>query len=54
MDDQEYRNSACKKLRLYCDNGIILSIDLIATFETADHPLDVERVEKIIKEFFCS
>lgn len=51
MDDQEYRNSACKKLRLYCNNGIILSIDLIATFETADHPLDVERVEKIIQEF---
>ena len=54
MDDQEYRNNACKKIRLYCDNGIIPSIDLIATFETADHPLDVERVEAIIKEFFCN
>ena len=50
MDDQEYRNSACKKIKLYCDNGIIPSINLIATFETADHPLDVERVEKIIQE----
>ena len=54
MDDREYRNGACKKIRLYCDNGIIPSINLITTFETADHPLDVERVEKIIKEFFCS
>lgn len=54
MDDQEYRNNACKKIRLYCDNGIIPSIDLIATFETAEHPLDVERVEAIIKEFFCN
>ena len=54
MDDREYRNGACKKIRLYCDNGIIPSIDLITTFETADHPLDVDRVEKIIKEFFCS
>ena len=52
MDKQDYRNSACKKIRLYCDNGIIPSIDLIATFETADHPLDVEKVEKIIQEFF--
>ena len=54
MDDREYRNGACKKIRLYCDNGIIPSINLITTFETADHPLDVDRVEKIIKEFFCS
>ena len=54
MDNREYRNSACKKIRLYCDNGIIPSINLITTFETADHPLDVDRVEKIIKEFFCS
>ena len=52
MDDQEYRNGACKKIKLYCDNGIIPAINLIATFETAAHPLDVERVEKIIKEFF--
>ena len=52
MDKQDYRNSACKKIRLYCDNGIIPSIDLIATFETVDHPLDVEKVEKIIQEFF--
>lgn len=53
MDDPEYREGACKKIKLYCDNGIIPSISLIATFETSDHPLDVERVEKIIKEFFC-
>ena len=52
MDKQDYRNSECKKIRLYCDNGIIPSIDLIATFETVDHPLDVEKVEKIIQEFF--
>lgn len=53
MDDPEYREGACKKIKLYCDNGIIPSISLIATFETSDHPLDVERVEKIIKDFFC-
>ena len=52
MDNREYRNSACKKISLYCDNGIIPSINLITTFETADHPLDVERVELIIKEYF--
>lgn len=52
MDKQEYRDGVYKKIRLYCDNGIIPSINLIATFETSDHPLDVEMVEKIIKEFF--
>ncbi|MDY6103103.1 MAG: hypothetical protein SPI28_01035 [Acetatifactor sp.] len=52
MDDREYRNNACRKIQLYCDNGIIPSIDLIATFETADHPLDVEKVENIINVYF--
>ena len=52
MDDREYRNGACKKIRLYCDNGIIPSINLITTFETADHPLDVEKVENIINVYF--
>ena len=52
MDDREYRNCAFRKIKGYCDNGIIPSVDLIATFETADHPLDVERVENIIKEYF--
>ena len=33
-------NGIC--IKLYCDNCIIPSINLIATFETADHPLDVE------------
>ena len=52
MDNREYRNGACKKIRLYCDNGILPSINLIATFETTDHPLDVEIVEKIITHYF--
>lgn len=54
MDKLEYRNNACRRIKLYCDNGIIPSIDLIATFETEEHPLDVEEVENIIQKYFCS
>ena len=52
MDEEEYRNHACEKIKLYCDNGIIPSINLIATYETKDHPLSIEQVEKIITEYF--
>ena len=52
MDDEDYRNNACDKIRLYCNSGIIPSINLILTFETAEHPLSGEMVEKIIMEYF--
>lgn len=54
MDEEEYRNSVYKKLKLYCDNGIIPSINLITTYETKQHPLDANHVEAIIKEYFLS
>ncbi|MGN0329158.1 MAG: ATPase [Lachnospira sp.] len=52
MDEEVYRNSACSKIKLYCDNGIIPSVDLITTYETKLHPLDIGHVEAIIKEYF--
>ena len=54
MDEEEYRNSVYKKLKFYCDNGIIPSINLITTYETKQHPLDANHVEAIIKEYFLS
>lgn len=54
MDEEAYRNSVYKKLKLYCDNGIIPSINLITTYETKQHPLDANHVEAIIKEYFLS
>lgn len=52
MDDEVYCKSACAKIQLYATNGIIPSIQLIATFETQTHPLLPETVEGIIKQYF--
>lgn len=52
MDSLEYVNKVCKKMKLYCDGGIYPSINLITTYETKDHPLGVECIENVIKEFF--
>lgn len=52
MDEEEYRNHACNKLKLYCENGIIPSVNLITTFETKTHPLSIEKVEKVIQDYF--
>lgn len=52
MDDENYMNHACDKLKLYCQNGIIPSVNLIATYESKKYPLNVEKVESIIQEYF--
>lgn len=54
MDDETYRNNACSKIRLYCEYGIVPSINLITTYETKQHPLDVSHVKTIINEYFMS
>lgn len=54
MDEEGYRNNACSKLRLYCENGIVPSINLITTYETKAHPLDIGHVKSIIEEHFLS
>ncbi len=52
MDDPDYSRSAYDKLKLYTSNGIIPSINLITTYETKDHPLDMRYVEDIINHYF--
>ena len=52
MDQSDYINRACQKIKLYCDNGIIPGISLILTYETREHPLAIDQVEKIVKEYF--
>ena len=54
MDDVSYRNNACNKIRLYCENDIIPFVNLIATYETKEHPLSIVHVENIIKEYFLT
>ena len=52
MDNEIYRNNVYQKMKRYCENGIIPSINLIATYETNDHPLNIEYIESIIKIYF--
>ena len=54
MDNQEYINSACFKLRTYCENGIVPSINLIVTYETKEHPLQIDDVEELVKKYFSA
>ncbi len=52
MDEEDYLNHACSKIKRYCQNGIIPSVNLIMTYETKEHPLSVEKVDLIIHEYF--
>ena len=53
MDDSSYCKNVLSKLQIYISNGIIPTIQLITTYETKDHPLNMEQVEKIVKQYFC-
>ena len=52
MDDPSYANNTYSKLQLYNSHGIIPSIQLITTYETREHPLSAEVVEKIVEHYF--
>lgn len=52
MDDAAYCKKACAKIELYSLNGIIPTIQLLATFETSDNPLTPEAVEQLVKQYF--
>lgn len=50
LDEPEYANKAILKLNEYELNGIHLGHQLIATFETSSHPLDISLVESIMSD----
>lgn len=52
MDDPSYYQKVFPKLYMYTSNGIIPSINLITTYETQNHPLSTDMVEKIINHYF--
>lgn len=52
MDRTDYSQKAFSKLQLYTTHGIIPSIRLITTYETKDHPLNADLVQKIIRYYF--
>ena len=52
MDSPSYQSKTCNKLKIYTSNGLIPSLNLITTYETAQYPLDSTKVMKIIQEYF--
>lgn len=48
----DYRQNMISKLDLYTSYGIIPNINLITTYETKDHPLSMELVQKTIEYYF--
>ena len=52
MDVPKYYNKACSKINLYVSNGYVPSINLITTYETENHPLTTEEVNRIIHTYF--
>lgn len=52
MDDPSYSKNAISKLHLYVNHGIIPSLRLITTYETKESPLSIDKIEKIVKEYF--
>lgn len=52
MDDEGYSANTSSKLQLYTFCGIIPGVHLITTYETKDHPLSTETIEKTIHYYF--
>jgi len=52
MDDPKYSRNVGERIQTYINNGIIPSIDLITTYESMSHPLSIDEVEKIVREYF--
>lgn len=52
IDKPDYRQDMIKKLRDYTANQIYPSINLITTYETQEHPLDVAQLERIFDFYF--
>ena len=51
LDDPVYLEKAMKKIEAYIANGYIPGINLIITFESSKHPLDLKTVDKLIETF---
>ncbi len=52
MDTPEYAKNAFSKMQTYTAYGIIPGINLITTFETRTHPLELELLERIMDYYF--
>ena len=55
MDKSMYRSDYMNKMHVYISNGIWPDHNLILTYESEGHPLDISIVmDKIEEFFFCN
>ena len=52
IDKPEYRNNMLSTLNTYISHEIYPSVQLLTTFETKEHPLDLFEVDNIINRYF--
>jgi len=52
MDDPKYNRNVGDRIQIYVSNGIVPNIDLIITYETSEHPLTLQEIEKVVREHF--
>ena len=50
MDDSGYANEFVRKINTYSANGLLPGRDVLFTFETSEHPLDIKNVKRIVTE----
>lgn len=51
MDHADYCEKAIKKIETMAANGIFPGKNLIMTYETATHPLNMKTVNLLIQEY---
>lgn len=54
MDIPSYSDNAFNKLKHFAHFGIIPGINLITTYETAQHPIDSEQILQLVTTHFIS
>ena len=52
MDNPDYADEFVRKINTYSANGLLPGRDVILTFETSEHPLDIKNVKRIVNEEF--
>ena len=52
MDDPVYVKNAFAKMQFYAENGIIPDVNFITTYETKEHPLSMDVIEKLVSHYF--
>lgn len=51
MDQVDYFKSATDKIDFYSRNNIWVGENLIITYETSDHPIDIDMIDRIIHKY---